>query len=929
MALTASDALSAKLPNGVARYAALLTTLPDALGAGAVEVSGSGYARVAHSAWIDRETDGTLYRENDGVIEFPVLTAPILGVVGWAIYDASTNGNILAWGEIKNFDGEATMRNFFADEMPRFLPQELSVSTSADDLAWTARAAAEANGWRDVCWSPELGIFVAVASSGTNRVMTSPDGITWTARSAASASAWEGVCWSAELGLFVAVADSIAACMTSPDGITWTTRTIGAALKKVCWSPTLNLFCAVGGSGSTEQIYTSPDGTTWTSRSVTSLSGFFSGVCWSEELGLFCAVGDLIDTAASTVCCAVTSPDGINWTKRNFPVGTKNDVCWSAARGLFVAVGSSQFMYSSDSVTWVTVTPPPSGAWNSVTWSDALQLFFAISSSGTNLVCFSFDGLVWTAMSAAESNQWRGVCVGDGNLIVAVASSGTNRVMTLDPSFEGVAEIDVVDELSLPKLQALMPPGLAWVRDSDTRITKFLRGLAYSFARVSRRVRDLLEEVDPRTTYEMLEDWERVYGLPDECAQPTTLAGRRTALHGKMLGNVDPNKDNIKAIAANLGYVLDIYEYKRDDLFDCESTCEDYLYDAQWMFHWDIAFWPGAVDAQLYCAIEQIVPNHTYLVNSVRHWTPGDVTVPSNSVWRSVCWSATARKFVAVATTGTDSVMTSPEGRVWTSRTPAADQLWICVIWAEELGLFVACSTNGTNRIMTSPDGITWTLQALTTTSSWQSLAYSPELNLLVAVASSNTTRVASSPDAVTWTDRTAAEANAWQSVCWSPSLGLFCAVASSGTNRVMTSPDGINWTARAAAEANDWQCVCWSEELELFVACSLAGTHRFMTSPDGITWTSVSHPENAQYRNVIWAKELHAFVAMALDGSGSAFSLDGTTWQALDVGEANNWYSVAWAPEVAMLIAVASNGTNRVARIREQGGRRFFKALD
>jgi hypothetical protein len=38
---------------------------------------------------------------------------------------------------------------------------------------WTARSAAEANGWRSVTWSPDLGLFCAVSFDGTNKVMTS------------------------------------------------------------------------------------------------------------------------------------------------------------------------------------------------------------------------------------------------------------------------------------------------------------------------------------------------------------------------------------------------------------------------------------------------------------------------------------------------------------------------------------------------------------------------------------------------------------------------------------------------------------------------------------------------------------------------------------------------------------------------------------
>ena len=66
------------------------------------------------------------------------------------------------------------------------------------------QTAAEANIWYSVTYGN--GLFVAVAGSGTHRVMTSPDGITWTARTAAAASSWYGVTYGN--GLFVAVADT-------------------------------------------------------------------------------------------------------------------------------------------------------------------------------------------------------------------------------------------------------------------------------------------------------------------------------------------------------------------------------------------------------------------------------------------------------------------------------------------------------------------------------------------------------------------------------------------------------------------------------------------------------------------------------------------------------------------------------------------------
>ena len=79
--------------------------------------------------------------------------------------------------------------------------------TSPDGVNWTARTSAADNLWFSVAWSPELGLFCAVAASGTgNRVMTSPDGVSWTARTSAADNSWYSVCWSPELSLFCAVA---------------------------------------------------------------------------------------------------------------------------------------------------------------------------------------------------------------------------------------------------------------------------------------------------------------------------------------------------------------------------------------------------------------------------------------------------------------------------------------------------------------------------------------------------------------------------------------------------------------------------------------------------------------------------------------------------------------------------------------------------
>jgi len=298
--------------------------------------------------------------------------------------------------------------------------------------------------------------------------------------------------------------------------------------------------------------------------------------------------------------------------------------------------------------------------------------------------------------------------------------------------------------------------------------------------------------------------------------------------------------------------------------------------------------------------------SYSTVENAVSTWTGR--TIDAND-WRDVTWSPELSLFVAVASSGTNRVATSPDGITWTGRTIDANG-WYGITWSPELSLFAAVASSGTNRVATSPDGITWTGRTIDA-SSWKNVTWSPELSLFVAVASNGTYRVATSPDGITWTGRTI-DANVWRNVTWSPELSLFVAVASSGTNRVATSPDGITWTGRTI-DANAWYGITWSPELSLFAAVAGSGTNRVATSPDGITWTGRTIDANV-WRDVTWSPELSLFVAVASSGTYRvATSPDGITWTGRTI-DADFWYGITWSPELSLFVAVAGSGTNRVA---------------
>jgi hypothetical protein len=147
--------------------------------------------------------------------------------------------------------------------------------------------------------------------------------------------------------------------------------------------------------------------------------------------------------------------------------------------------------------------------------------------------------------------------------------------------------------------------------------------------------------------------------------------------------------------------------------------------------------------------------------------------------------------------------------------------------------LWVAVADTGDNPVMTSPDGITWLSRNASVNNWWRSVAYGRDGSgnpLWVAVAHSGTgNRVMTSPDGITWTSRTSAADVNWGSVAYGD--GLWVAVATTGAgNRVMTSPNGTDWTIRTSAADNPWRSVAYGNGLWVAVADDTLG-NRVMTS--------------------------------------------------------------------------------------------------
>jgi uncharacterized protein YmfQ (DUF2313 family) len=112
---------------------------------------------------------------------------------------------------------------------------------------------------------------------------------------------------------------------------------------------------------------------------------------------------------------------------------------------------------------------------------------------------------------------------------------------------------------------SMLPQGQAWPKHSpDSTLVKGVTGLCDYWGFVDGRAADLLErESDPRTTIELLPDWERNWGLPDPCySAPQTIGERQLALVLRMTMMGGQSRQFFIDFAAYIGYSITITEYR-------------------------------------------------------------------------------------------------------------------------------------------------------------------------------------------------------------------------------------------------------------------------------------------------------------------------------------------------------------------------------
>lgn len=111
--------------------------------------------------------------------------------------------------------------------------------------------------------------------------------------------------------------------------------------------------------------------------------------------------------------------------------------------------------------------------------------------------------------------------------------------------------------------RSLLPTGPAWEEEHEN-LSALIEGLSSVFAEPFDRIAALFldTESDPRFTRQLLSDWEKAFGLPDDCVStPLTVEDRINALINRMTLAGGQSVAFFISLAKSLGYDITITEF--------------------------------------------------------------------------------------------------------------------------------------------------------------------------------------------------------------------------------------------------------------------------------------------------------------------------------------------------------------------------------
>ena len=184
-------------------------------------------------------------------------------------------------------------------------------------------------------------------------------------------------------------------------------------------------------------------------------------------------------------------------------------------------------------------------------------------------------------------------------------------------------------------ITSLLPRGRAWRRNSDSTIGAIIQAIADEAQRVDDRAANLMREIRPSLTTELIPEWEADLGLPGDCAPaPTSDGNRRAAILAKyiLVGRQDEAYLHEIAAAFNLEIsVTNEYPFEMGI-----NGMGDPVGGSEWRHVFTITISAPQDDpdtAAFRCTIDQLKPAHTVALYDYTGAWPTDELISTGTIY--------------------------------------------------------------------------------------------------------------------------------------------------------------------------------------------------------------------------------------------------------------------------------------------------------
>jgi len=613
------------------------------------------------------------------------------------------------------------------------------------------------------------------------------------------------------------------------------------------------LFVAVdNGTGTPNAVMTSPDGINWTRRTTPAISG-------AELQAIVYDGSAFIIFAGNNSTKQLYSTDGITWIQR-----TMNDqfpLFGGAYGGGIYVITRGSIHYSTDAINWIYLSA--TSGWGRETTDYVNGNFVTIGNNGTGqastFIGVSSNGSSWVQRAIPLSSLGR-IAYGNGvHVLTRGRNPGSDQVMvssdlitwnihpvglgsTLwnDITFDNGLFVMTANDVSGTKV-ATSPDGINWIGVTITgdAIGKVWRGVAGNDSGLYAIVN---------------QNGDAAYSTIVELESDTELKTDYISASGI---KADFSADPLTGSAPQKVQFTDESSYGGGSI----------ITDRLWTFD------DGKFSTDTNPLHEYVLPGlYSPSLKVIQSGFEFQITTSPSLQWNSMVYGAGL--FVSLSTDYNISnrIMTSPDGINWTQRTTPSLGAGSANIIIYGGGEFIVPAQNATTSII-SADGINWSLRAMNQLAS--GLDYGNGVYVLTQGS------LYYSYDAVTWSIYV--PSIGWNRLNIDFVNGNFVATGFTGggapSNFIAVSTNGTSWVTRTIPLTSAGGRVAYGNGV--YVLTRSLNSSQVMTSTDLITWTPrETSIASTSWDDIIFDNGIFMMTSVVPSAvTKIASSLDGINW--------------------------------------------------